>query len=268
MTAQDTEGKPTVGHRAPRRALPTRRVLVRTQLRLAAAGAELSGARLTAFHINAVADKAGMAERQASLTTRFLVENNLWKKTGRDIYCVTEEGRRFGALWEADESKARTLLGELLGRSWFAEVAGRVLAHGPVPIERMLGAFQKAAGAADSSMSMVMHLLEWTTVARLTDQTEDGMVTAGPALVCAEPTAPGPEDEAMPDESVIKVPPQKEPDVPAAPNSAQPDARFALDVDVRLTMEEMSCLAPEELGQFMAFLNAVRRARQEVSAAR
>jgi hypothetical protein len=280
-----TYGVPRVGTQPPKRALPSRRVSVASQLRLVAAGAAASGAKRSAFHLGAAAEKTGLSTRQAALGVRFLIEVGLWTQDGREVYRATATGRQVGRLWDTDQDRARTLLGKLLQDHWSAEVLRARLADGPIALEGLLEDLRRAAGAHEQHHSMLMGLVEWLGIARLLDQGEDGRVRAGrllvlrptpPAAVQDEPVQP-PQSQVdhqvdddptdLPREPII--PQQKEPDPvhqATSTRSAEPDTPagpYALNVDVRLTWEEISALDPDDLARFVKVLAITSKARRE-----
>lgn len=216
------------------------------------------------------AERIGVSPKQAKYATRFFIDVGFWKSTGRDIYAATPQGREFGALWEPAQDRARASLGRLLQDQWFTDTVREALVLGPVPVDDLLSALQNAAGAHDGHRALLIFLIEWLTVARLVEQTEDGRVTPGPALVFHEQAAKAEAEAPARNVEEPFIPQQKEsntvhpadeaPTHTAGFRDADP---YALSVDLRLTWEEVSFLEPNDLSCVIRVMAAVTKARRE-----
>ena len=264
-----TYRRPHAPTQPPQHPMPSRRVSVPNQIKLLIAAAIFGGPRLKAFSIHDATKHAGIALGQARYSTRFFVEAGLWDSIGTGVYAPSQAGRDFGMLWESSRDKARAVLAERFAAMWFYPTLVRELAAGPVPIEKFEAALLADGGGHQQHIKLLRSLLEWLSVAMLIEQSQDGMIGAGPLLAFEPLGETGADDhvvelEAESDWRVAEN--ERQSQVNAVPHdpgvSDVPGPRTA-SVLTQLTVEAVHRLEPDEIPAFMKALAILSRENHE-----
>ncbi|MEH6373828.1 hypothetical protein V7793_05655 [Streptomyces sp. KLMMK] len=143
------------------RMLPTDRMQVTGQIRVAQALAELSGGDAREIKGADLARHMGRYADSVTESLSYLVGTGL-AEGGRGRYRTTSAGREFAALWNADSARARLLLRGLYQDHWAAQEAVRILADGPLPQEEVATRLQQGL---PGKPRRGIYLVEWLVIA-------------------------------------------------------------------------------------------------------
>jgi hypothetical protein len=272
-----TDGESPTGRQQPRqratKALPTDRMKMDRQIAVLGALGRLSGPRKDPVSGDQLSRAiSSVVAATVILSNRFFADAGWIVPSGRGLYAATDELLEYTRrLATGTPEYACEVLRAPAQRSWFWEILEPYLANGGrLPANEAAILLMREAGAMDHHMAMIQNLIAWLEYIGLVTVQDNYIVAAGGG------DGAGTSSAGLPAEPQRSAEPQHPADPePEATREAgggerivqdgelAPPTLIAFGLDVRLTVDDLARLTPEQIKAFFEAVGALAAVRNK-----
>lgn len=265
-STSDGGNSPTAAGRGPQRqraarALPTDRLKVDRQIAVLRTLGRLSGPRKDARNAHDVAKAAGgVSDATVFLSNKFFVDAGWIVAAGKGLYAATDALVEYGRRVTTGAADPAEVLRTPARESWFWQALEPHLADGPLAANEAEILLIRAADATETHMPMIRNLIAWMEYV--------GLISVQNGTIMAKDESPitGNQPGAAQPPAETEVPaetgtPGTE---PTDQGESLPAPVVMFGLDVRLTVDDLAALSPEQIKAFfeaVGTLAALRRTK-------